>query len=64
MREPTIPASMPVEPSQQIVIPTVFEAGGSAATILAQTVPMLDRDRVEYAVASLLVEEAWVSARE
>lgn len=54
---------MPVEPSQQAVIRTVFEAGGSAATFLAQTVPMLDRDRVEYAVASILVEEAWVSAR-
>lgn len=63
MREQTSPASIPVETSQRAVIRTAFEMGDSAATRLAQIVPTLDRDRVEYAVASLLVEEAWVSAR-
>lgn len=65
MREPTSPASMPADPSQasQALIERAFEVGRVAAESLAQIVPALDRGRAEYAVASVLLEEAWVSQR-
>lgn len=63
MREPTSPVSMPAVPSQQALIESAFEVGRVAAESLAQIVPALDRDRTEYAVAGVLLEEAWVSVR-
>lgn len=62
MRE-TSPASMPTDPSQRALIERAFEVGRAAAARLAQIVPAIDRDRVEYAVAGVLLEEAWVSVR-
>ncbi len=41
--------------SQQHLITAVFEA--------AHLIPGLDCDRTEYAVASVLLEEAWVAQR-
>lgn len=63
MREQTSPASMPADPSQQALIERALEVGRVAAERLGQIVPALDRDRVEYTVASVIVEEAWVGAR-
>lgn len=63
MREQTSPASVPVDPSQQAVITRAFAVAGVAAEHLVCISPTLDRDRAEYAVASALLEEAWVGAR-
>lgn len=51
------------EPSQQTLITTIFEAAQRATSDLTHLVPDLDRDRTEYALASVLLEEAWVSGR-
>lgn len=59
MREPTSPASTPVEPSQQSVITRAFAVAEVAAEHLVSVSPALDRDRAEYAVASAVLEEAW-----
>lgn len=63
MREQTSPVSMPAVPSQQALIERAFKVGLVATESLAQIVPALDRDRTEYAVAGVLLEEAWVSVR-
>ena len=39
----------------------VFEAAERATDSLTHLVPDLDRDSTEYALASVLLEEAWVS---
>lgn len=49
--------------NQQSTISAVFEAGERATQDLTHLVPDLDRDRCEYAVASTLLEEAWVAQR-
>lgn len=49
--------------TQQSLITAVFEASNAALDQLPQLVPEIDRDRMEYAVASVLLEEAWVSAK-
>ena len=49
--------------NQQTLITAVFEAAERAMQDLTHLVPDLDRDRTEYAVASVLLEEAWVSQR-
>lgn len=48
---------------QQPLIERTFDAARTAAEHLAEFAPALNRDRTEYAVASVLLEEAWVSAR-
>lgn len=63
MREPTTDASLSVHTSQRVLIERVFEVGESAAERLAQLVPAVDVDRTEYAVSTLLLEEAWVVQR-
>ncbi|WP_231885610.1 hypothetical protein [Kocuria sp. ICS0012] len=47
--------------SQKSLITAVFEAAEHARKHLARFIPDLDRDRTEYAVATVLLEEAWVS---
>ena len=49
--------------SQQSFISAVFEASNAALDRLTHLVPDIDRDRVEYALASLLLEAAWVTGR-
>ena len=49
--------------SQQPLISAVFEVAERATNDLTHLVPDLDRDSTEYALASVLLEEAWVSAR-
>ena len=49
--------------NQQSLISAVFEAAERATDGLTHLVPDLDRDRSEYAVASTLMEEAWVAKR-
>ena len=49
--------------SQQYLIAAVFEASNAALDLFTQLVPELDRDRAEYALATLLLEEAWVAGR-
>ena len=49
--------------NQQSLISAVFEAAERAADSLTHLVPDLDRDRTEYAVASVLLEKAWVAQR-
>ncbi|MFB1427312.1 hypothetical protein ACIPJU_01125 [Micrococcus endophyticus] len=49
--------------NQQSLISAVFEAAEHATHSLTHLVPGLDRDRTEYAVASVLLAEAWVSSR-
>ena len=49
--------------SQQSLINSVFEAAERTTNDLTHLVPDLDRDRTEYAVASTLLEEAWVAQR-
>ena len=49
--------------SQQSLTTAVFEAAEHATKHLARFIPDLDRDRAEYAVATVLLEEAWVSGR-
>lgn len=63
MSEPTTDTSLSVHTSQRVLIETVFEVGESAAEGLAQLVPAVDVDRTEYAVSTLLLEEAWVVQR-
>ena len=59
MREPSSPASIPVDPSQQAVITRAFAVAEVAAEHLVRVSPTLDRDQAEYAVASAVLEEAW-----
>ena len=47
--------------SQQSLISAAFDASNAALDSFTQHLPDLDRDRMEYALASVLVEEAWVS---
>lgn len=49
--------------NQQTLITTVFEAAERATQSITRLVPDLDRDRTEYALASVLLEDAWVSGR-
>ena len=49
--------------NQQTLISTVFEAAERATDRLTHLVPDLYRERSEYAVASTLLEEAWVAQR-
>lgn len=49
--------------NQQELITAVFEAAERATQDLTHLVPDLDRDRAEYAVASTLLEEAWIAHR-
>ena len=49
--------------NQQALITGVFEAAEHATDSLTHLVPDLDRDRAEYAVASVLLDEAWVAQR-
>lgn len=49
--------------NQQPLISAVLEAAERATNDLTHLVPDLDRDRCEYAVASVLLEEAWVAQR-
>lgn len=47
--------------SPQTLISAVFEAAERATNDLNHLIPDLDKDHTEYAVASVLLEEAWVS---
>ena len=49
--------------TNQQIITAAFEASQAAVERLTHLVPDLDRDRTEYALASVLLEEAWVSGR-
>lgn len=49
--------------NQQTLINAVFEAAERATDSLTHLVPDLDRDRTQYAVASVLLEEAWIAQR-
>lgn len=49
--------------NQQSLISAVFEAAERATDGLTHLVPDLDRDRSEYAVVSVLLEEAWIAQR-
>ena len=49
--------------SQQSLITAVLEASNAALDSFTQLVPEIDRDHVEYALATLLLEEAWVAGR-
>lgn len=51
------------ETSQQSVISAAFEASNAALDSFTHHLPDLDRDRMEYALASVLLEEAWVTER-
>ena len=46
---------------QQAVITEVFDAAQEAVERLTHLIPDLARDRTEYALASALLEEAWVN---
>lgn len=59
MREQTIPASIPIDSSQQAVITSAFAVAEVAVEHLVRVSPTLDRDQAEYAVASAVLEEAW-----
>ena len=48
---------------QQHLVTAVFEAAERAIQDLTHLVPDLDRARCEYALASVLLEEAWVAQR-
>ncbi len=50
-------------PPTQVLVSVVFDASALAVKQLTHLVPGLDRDRTEYAIASVLLEEAWVSSR-
>lgn len=63
MREPTPDPRLSAHTSQRVLTERVFEVGESAAERLAQLVPAVDVDRTEYAVSTLLLEEAWVVQR-
>ena len=49
--------------NQQALITAVFEVAECATDSITHLVPDLDRDRAEYAVVSVLLEEAWVAQR-
>lgn len=49
--------------NQQTLISAVFDAAERATNDLTHLIPDLDRERTEYAVASTLLEEAWVAQR-
>ena len=49
--------------NQQTLISAVFGAAERATQDLTHLVPDLDRDRCEYALASVLLEEAWIAQR-
>ncbi|MCA0323614.1 MAG: hypothetical protein LCH60_13830 [Actinobacteria bacterium] len=49
--------------SQQSLITAVFEASNAALDSFTQLMPDIDRDRCEYGLATLLLEEAWVAER-
>lgn len=49
--------------SQQTLITAVFEASDAALDRLTHLRPEIDRDRCEYGLATLLLEEAWVAER-
>ena len=49
--------------NQQTLISAVFDAAERAIQDLTHLVPDLDRDRTEYALASVLLEGVWASAR-
>ena len=49
--------------NQQTLISAVFDAAERATNDLTHLVPDLDRDHCEYALASVLLEEAWVTKR-
>ena len=53
----------PAALSQQSLISAVFEASNAALDRLTHLVPDIDRDRSEYAVVSVLLEEAWIAQR-
>ena len=49
--------------ARRALITAVFEASNAALDSFTQLVPEIDRDQVEYALATLLLEEAWVAER-
>lgn len=49
--------------STQALITAVFEAAERTTNDFTHLVPDLERERAEYAVASVLLEEAWVAQR-
>ena len=49
--------------NQQTLISAVFDAAERATNDLTHLVPYLDRDRCEYALPSVLLEEGWVAKR-
>ena len=49
--------------NQQTLISAVFDAAERATNDLTHLVPDLDRDRCEYAIASVLLKKAWVAKR-
>ncbi|SEA50581.1 hypothetical protein SAMN02910418_01748 [Bowdeniella nasicola] len=49
--------------NQQSLISPVFEVAERATNDLTPLVSDLNRDRTEYALASVLLEEAWISSR-
>ena len=57
----TVQAHEERQHSHQTLITAIFEASNAALDTITQLVPELDRDRAEYALASLLFEEAWVA---
>lgn len=59
----TLGVGAPAFTRSQALTRAIFEASLRAVDSLAGHVPEIDRDRAEYAVASVLFEEAWVSAR-
>ena len=59
----TMGVEAPTLARSQALTRAVFEASLRAVDSLAGHLPQIDRDRAEYAVASVLFEEAWVSAR-
>lgn len=59
----TLGGEAPTLARSQALTSAIFEASLRAVDSLAGHMPEIDRDRTEYAVASVLFEEAWVSAR-
>ena len=49
--------------NQQTLISAVFDAAERATNDLTHLVPALARARCEYALARVLLEEAWVAKR-
>lgn len=50
-------------PPPQVLVSVVFDASAIAVESLAVLAPDVDRDRTEYALASVLLEEGWVAGR-